>query len=138
MTTQSRHGSAAGTEELRQEVDRARQELGETVEALAAKADVKAMAREKAGYAKEMARDRAARARRAATSRQAKARAAQGGAAVATAGAVAALTVWMRRRRTPQARLRRRMRNAPVRFRVRRTQRAPIRMRRTGRGPLGR
>ncbi|GAA2169615.1 DUF3618 domain-containing protein [Actinomadura napierensis] len=138
MTTQGRHGSAAGTEELRQEVDRARQELGETVEALAAKADVKAMAREKAEYARDMARDRAQLVRRAATSPQARTRAVQGGAAVATAGAVAALTVWMRRRRTPQARLRRRLRNAPVQVRVRRTQRAPIRMRRTGRGPLGR
>jgi hypothetical protein len=44
----------------------------------------------------------------------------------------------MRRRRTAQARLRRRIRNAPVQVRVRRAQRAPIRMRRTGRGPLTR
>ncbi|WP_143220751.1 DUF3618 domain-containing protein, partial [Actinomadura sp. CNU-125] len=40
----SRNGAgAAGTEELRQEVDRARHDLGETVEALAARADVKAI-----------------------------------------------------------------------------------------------
>ncbi|MFK4121700.1 DUF3618 domain-containing protein [Streptomyces longwoodensis] len=44
-----------GPEELRQQVERTRAELGRTVEALAAKADVKARAREKAAEVGEHA-----------------------------------------------------------------------------------
>lgn len=110
MTPQSRHG--ADTEELRQEVDRARHDLGETVEALAAKADVKTIAREKAAHARSAARDRAVSARQAAAARASSAREAAtserarttartGGAVVASAGAAIALvTVWLRRRGT--------------------------------------
>jgi MYXO-CTERM domain-containing protein len=47
------------TEELRREIERTRAELGETVEALSHKADVKAQAREKADHAKEQARQKA-------------------------------------------------------------------------------
>ncbi|RSN51912.1 MULTISPECIES: DUF3618 domain-containing protein [Actinomadura] len=131
----SRHGAVAGTEELRQEVDRARHDLGETVEALAAKADVKAMARERVdqartramdavGSARQAASSRASSARAAAASPQGAARARQGGAAVGAAGAAAALlTVWLRRRRAPA-----------VRVLTRRTQRAPVKVRRTGAG----
>ncbi|WP_433479503.1 DUF3618 domain-containing protein [Spirillospora sp. CA-142024] len=103
MTTQGKHGAAAGTEELRQEVDRARHDLGETVEQLAAKADVKAIAREKAEYARGRARDAAASAWQAAGSEKTMTRARRGGAAIVAAGAVAAAAVWMRRSGTPRA-----------------------------------
>ena len=59
MTTQQPEGqSASGSpEELREDIERTRQELGETVEALAAKADVKGQARQKASQIKEQAAD---------------------------------------------------------------------------------
>jgi uncharacterized protein (TIGR03382 family) len=41
------------TEELRREIERTRSELGETVEALSHKADVKTQAREKVEHAKQ-------------------------------------------------------------------------------------
>jgi uncharacterized protein (TIGR03382 family) len=41
------------TEELRREIERTRAELGETVEALSHKADVKTQAREKVEHAKQ-------------------------------------------------------------------------------------
>jgi hypothetical protein len=99
MTVQGRHGAEAGTEELRQEVDRARHELGDTVELLAAKADVKALAREKAEQARVRARDAAASAWQAAGSEQAIARLRLGGAVAVSAGAVGAAALWVRRRR---------------------------------------
>ncbi|MFG2246254.1 DUF3618 domain-containing protein [Spirillospora sp. NPDC048823] len=136
MTTQGKQGAGAGTEELRQEVDRARHDLGETVEQLAAKADVKAMARQKAADAKSRMRESAASAREvtarvkgAGAADQAK----RGGAVVASAGAVALAAVWMRRRRSPKARLRPgrgRGRNAPVRVVFRTGQRQAVRVRR--------
>uniref|UniRef100_UPI001FA71915 DUF3618 domain-containing protein n=1 Tax=Actinomadura litoris TaxID=2678616 RepID=UPI001FA71915 len=96
-----RDGAGSGTEELRHEVDRARHDLGETVEALAARADVKAMAREKVAEAKARARSAVASARGAAASRAASAKAAAsspkarkgagvGGAVAGTAGAAVA------------------------------------------------
>lgn len=131
MTTQGKHGAAAGTEELRQEVDRARHDLGETVEQLAAKADVKAMAREQAarirGRARETAesaRDVAAWARGAGVAQKA----AQGGIAVVSAGAVTAGAVWLRRRRAAAARRDRRI--GPVRVRFRSGQRPAVQVRR--------
>jgi Protein of unknown function (DUF3618) len=62
-------GAAAGgppddPEELKQEIERTREQLGETVEALAAKADVKAQAQAKAGQVAERLKSRAAQARR--------------------------------------------------------------------------
>ncbi|MES9543220.1 MULTISPECIES: DUF3618 domain-containing protein [unclassified Actinomadura] len=151
MTMQGKHGAAAGTEELRQEVDRARHELGETVEQLAAKADVKAMAREKVEQARDRARDAAASAWEAAGSEKNKARARQGGVIVVSAGALALGAVWMRRRRgSSQARLGRgrktsmlmkaptrrkspvRMK-APVRVRMRAGQKHAVMVRRHGR-----
>ncbi|QKW36199.1 DUF3618 domain-containing protein [Actinomadura sp. NAK00032] len=124
MTVQSRHGAEAGTEELRQEVDRARHELGDTVEQLAAKADVKALAREKAEYARGRARDAAASAWQAAGSEETMARARQGGAVVVSAGALAAAALWMRRRRTSSRRV------GPVRFRIAAGQRRAVKVRR--------
>jgi hypothetical protein len=47
-------------EELQQEIDQTRQQLGETVDELAAKADVKARAKAKAAQTKELARAKAA------------------------------------------------------------------------------
>ncbi|MFI6266375.1 DUF3618 domain-containing protein [Micromonospora sp. NPDC051006] len=48
------------TEALREEIRRTRVELGETMEALAAKADVKARLRESADHAKQRMREQAA------------------------------------------------------------------------------
>ncbi|MGQ5263742.1 DUF3618 domain-containing protein [Micromonospora sp. ZYX-F-536] len=54
-------GNGSGdTEALREEIRRTRVELGETMEALAAKADVKARLKESAGQAKERVREQAA------------------------------------------------------------------------------
>ncbi|PWR11575.1 hypothetical protein DKT68_05390 [Micromonospora acroterricola] len=54
-------GNGTGdTEALREEIRRTRVELGETMEALAAKADVKARLKESAGQAKERMREQAA------------------------------------------------------------------------------
>jgi Protein of unknown function (DUF3618) len=50
-------------EELKQEIERTREQLGETVEALAAKADVKAQARAKASQVTGRLRSRTAQAR---------------------------------------------------------------------------
>jgi hypothetical protein len=133
MTMQGKHGAAAGTEELRQEVDRARHELGETVEQLAAKADVKAMAREKVEQARGRARDAAASAWRTAGSEKARTRARQGGVVVVSAGALALGAVWMRRRRgSSQARLGR-GRRTPIRMKTPMRTKAPLLVRlRTG------
>ncbi|MEV3926197.1 DUF3618 domain-containing protein [Actinomadura coerulea] len=136
MTMQGKHGAEAGTEELRQEVDRARHELGETVEQLAAKADVKAMAREKVGQARDRARDTAASAWEAASSEEGKARARQGGVVIASAGAVALGAVWLRRRRTSRSKPQLRWgrgRKAPVQVRMRTGQKRAVTVHRTGR-----
>jgi hypothetical protein len=50
-------------DEIRQQIDQTRAELGETVEALAAKADVKAQVKEKVATAKEQAQEKAAAAK---------------------------------------------------------------------------
>ncbi|MFI0408872.1 DUF3618 domain-containing protein [Actinomadura sp. 3N508] len=97
---QGKHGADAGTAELRQEVDRARHDLGETVEQLAAKADVKAMARDKVEQAKVRWRESAGRARDAGAAGQAK----RGGIVAASAGAVAVAVVLVRRRRSSKTR----------------------------------
>ncbi|MFD0395076.1 DUF3618 domain-containing protein [Streptomyces nogalater] len=52
--------TASSPEELRDQVEQTRHELGETVEALAAKTDVKARAQEKAAEVKEQAATKAA------------------------------------------------------------------------------
>ncbi|CNF14422.1 Protein of uncharacterised function (DUF3618) [Mycobacterium tuberculosis] len=124
MTMQGKHGAEAGTEELRQEVDRARHELGETVEQLAAKADVRAMAREKAEQARTRARDAAASAWRTAGSPQTMARARQGGMVIGAAGAVAMAALWMGRRRATTRRM------GPVRVRVATGRRRAVQVRR--------
>ncbi|MGW3808223.1 DUF3618 domain-containing protein [Micromonospora sp. NPDC005113] len=54
-------GNGTGdTEALREEIRRTRVELGETMEALAARADVKARLKESAGHARERMREQAA------------------------------------------------------------------------------
>ncbi|OEJ23762.1 hypothetical protein AR457_03880 [Streptomyces agglomeratus] len=55
-------GSSLTPDELRAQVEKTRQELGRTVEALAAKADVKAQAQQKAAKVKGMMHDKAAHA----------------------------------------------------------------------------
>ncbi|MFI8996728.1 DUF3618 domain-containing protein [Streptomyces sp. NPDC053542] len=62
--SQNKHASDSPTpEELRERVEHTREELGRTVEELAAKADVKARAKEKAGDAKAKAQEAAEDAR---------------------------------------------------------------------------
>ncbi|MFI8103761.1 DUF3618 domain-containing protein [Streptomyces sp. NPDC086023] len=61
MSHQSQGEQSAPTpEQLREQVDHTRDELGRTVEALAAKADIKEQAREKAADIKEQAGQKAA------------------------------------------------------------------------------
>ncbi|MEU3369062.1 DUF3618 domain-containing protein [Streptomyces sp. NPDC006711] len=59
--TDTPHGElgSPGPEELREQVERTRQDLGRTVEALAAKTDVKARARDKAADVRERAEAKA-------------------------------------------------------------------------------
>ena len=60
--------------EVRADIERTRQQLGETVEALAAKADMKAQARQKVSLAKQQAAARVAKARQLASARASQAR----------------------------------------------------------------
>ncbi|MGW7101727.1 DUF3618 domain-containing protein [Streptomyces sp. NPDC054838] len=61
MTDESRTDIGTPTpEELREQIEHTRDELGQTVEALAAKADVPARAKEKTAAAKEQAAEKAA------------------------------------------------------------------------------
>lgn len=58
--SQDKHASESPTpEQLRERVEHTREELGRTVEELAAKADVKTRAKEKAGDVKAKAQDKA-------------------------------------------------------------------------------
>ena len=82
MTTEPRDGSdaearpasPADPDQLRQEIERTREELGETVEALIAKADVKARTRERVGEISERLRGATTQAREQATARVGQAR----------------------------------------------------------------
>ncbi|GAA2937008.1 DUF3618 domain-containing protein [Streptomyces enissocaesilis] len=61
MTDKARDNSSTpDPDELRTQVERTREELGRTVEALAAKADVKAQAQQKAAKVKGLVHDKAA------------------------------------------------------------------------------
>lgn len=84
--------SAGETEELREEIERTRHELGDTVEALVAKTDVKARAKEAA----QRAGDRFRRRVREADGRTVVRR---GSTAVAAAAGTAFVVVWARGRR---------------------------------------
>ncbi len=53
-------GPAAGIDDIQADIERTRQELGETVEALSAKADIKARAQDKAAHIKEAVTEQAA------------------------------------------------------------------------------
>ncbi|MEU7581696.1 DUF3618 domain-containing protein [Streptomyces sp. NPDC041068] len=55
--------TAAGPEELREQVEQTRSELGETIEALAAKADVKARVKDKAAQVRQQTEVKAAEAK---------------------------------------------------------------------------
>jgi hypothetical protein len=82
MTTEPRDGSdaearpapPADPDQLRQDIERTREELGETVEALIAKTDVKARTRERIGEISERLRGKTAQAKEQATSRVGQAR----------------------------------------------------------------
>jgi hypothetical protein len=80
MTT-DRHAETGGgsavpddPEQLRQEIERTREQLGETVEALVAKADVKARAKERAGQLSQVLKDKTAQAKEQTTTRVGQAR----------------------------------------------------------------
>ncbi|MBT2489591.1 DUF3618 domain-containing protein [Streptomyces sp. ISL-96] len=62
MTKAKGNGSSPNPDELRAQVEKTREELGRTVEALAAKADVKAQAQQKAAKVKSVVQDKAAHA----------------------------------------------------------------------------
>jgi hypothetical protein len=98
------------TAQIAADIEQTRQELGETVEALTAKLDVKARARQRLVVTKEHAAQRAvagrrraaelaARARVAATESQGRSRAVVPVAAVVVVVAVSAAVVWKRRHR---------------------------------------
>ena len=82
MTTEPRDGSDAEArpasptdpDQLKQDIERTREELGETVEALIAKADVKARTRERVGGISERLRGATTQAREQATARVGQAR----------------------------------------------------------------
>ncbi|MET7938122.1 DUF3618 domain-containing protein [Streptomyces sp. NPDC005322] len=85
--------SASSPEELREQVEHTRHELGQTVQALAARTDVKARAQEKATEVKEQAAVKAG---------ELKAKAAEAGQAnrvVLLAVATGAIVVWLAFRR---------------------------------------
>jgi hypothetical protein len=84
------------TEELREQIDHTRTELAETVEALAAKADVKGRVKERVGV---MASAAKARTVSAGTASRDAVRRRPVPAALAAAGAAAAVTTWLIRRR---------------------------------------
>jgi Protein of unknown function (DUF3618) len=86
-------GAGAGAEDVRADIERTRQQLGETVEALAAKADVKARARQKVSGARDQAAQRVSRLRKQATARAGQpASSGNNRAALAAAAAAAAFT----------------------------------------------
>ncbi|GAB3260145.1 DUF3618 domain-containing protein [Arthrobacter pigmenti] len=91
----------AGPEEIKADIERTRAELGQTVEALSSKLDVKAQARRMAADGKVRANELATRVQASATDRQGKPVATVwfglGGMLVAGA-AVAVLLAWKRRR----------------------------------------
>jgi hypothetical protein len=62
MNRNAHQGKSATPDELRAQVEATRHELGHTVQALAAKADVRGRAQAKAGQVREQMRERAARA----------------------------------------------------------------------------
>jgi hypothetical protein len=74
--------------QLREEIRRTRAELGDTVEALAGRLDVRARAREAAAAARQRARDRAAAVTRAVADRGAQLKEQIGGAAAQATGGV--------------------------------------------------
>lgn len=110
--SQNKHASESPTpEQLRERVEHTREELGRTVEELAAKADVKALAKEKAGDAKAKAQEAAEDARTKvqdvvghsrARIQDGTARAAQRGPVPVLVVGAAAVLVWLQVRRRQQ------------------------------------
>jgi hypothetical protein len=90
-------GPDAGIDDIRTDIDQTRKELGETVEALTAKMDVKERTKEKAAETKERVLDRA-HAVQHATIDDGRAKLTVPLAAVVVAGAVAVVWILLRRR----------------------------------------
>jgi hypothetical protein len=94
----------AGVDDVRADIERTRQQLGETVGALAAKADVKARARQKASEARDQAAGRLSHLRKRAAARAGQAtasgwqhnRAALAAAAASAAFTLVAVMLWRR------------------------------------------
>jgi anti-sigma-K factor RskA len=100
MTARQSRGRASGVPaeaELREDIERTRRQLGDAAEALAAKADVKARARQKASQVREQAIARASQARDQAASGWRSNPAAVGAAGAAVVFACIAIALWRRR-----------------------------------------
>jgi uncharacterized protein DUF3618 len=100
MASTPRDGTPAEPDQLRDGIAQNREDLGETVEALARKSDVKTRAQDKADGVKGSAQEKVSSVTETVRNTQVPPAAKKGGvaAAVATAGA-GAVTYWMRRRR---------------------------------------
>lgn len=99
-------GPDAGLDEIQADIEKTREQLGQTVEALSAKLDVKAQARHKVEETKAQARQKVdhTKARAVETVHTAQEKAAQAGpalpaAAILALAAVVGLIIWRRRRR---------------------------------------
>lgn len=106
-------GPEASSEEIQADIDKTRRELGQTLEALAAKADVKGQAQQKASEAKDRLTDKAVHTRDVIVEKAAAAQSATRGALIDDAGpgrrlipaavfigaavAVIGIVVWWRR-----------------------------------------
>ncbi|WP_019633388.1 DUF3618 domain-containing protein [Actinomadura atramentaria] len=98
LSEAAHEGAAATPDELRAEIERARADLGDTVAALAAKADVKARVKDRAGELRERAAERA-RATGAETRSAATRGPALGAVAVGAGVLAAGIAAWLTRRR---------------------------------------
>jgi Protein of unknown function (DUF3618) len=87
-------GRAEG--ELREDIEQTRQQLGQTAEALAAKADLKARAKQRVSHVKEQATARATQAKRQAAGRWLSNPSALAGAAALVFAGIA-IALWRRR-----------------------------------------
>ena len=90
-------GPEAGIDDIQTDIEQTRKELGETVEALTAKMDVKARTKEKAAETKERVLDKAHAVQHAAID-DGRAKTTVPVAMVVVVGAMVALILWRRRR----------------------------------------
>lgn len=91
-------GPDAGIDEIQADIDKTRQELGHTVDALAAKADVKGRAQQKAADTKDRITETAVHTREALTDDTGAVKKSIAVAAVIAVALVVGVVVWRRRR----------------------------------------